>query len=299
MVSETSSDGSLNQNDLDKLLHYYGLGVPLAGEVYCLLRGRPLSQMERERLTYLGAATGLFDDLFDKKEVPTAHIKQLMENLNVSTANSAFEKLLVKMFLAAGQEGYLSKLKPHTLKIFEAQVSSKKQKEEPAPSIGEILSITEEKGKHSLLFYRAALDDEVSVGEEALLSQIALIGQLENDIFDIYKDYKEGIATLATIERSMTNLKAWYLKLLNQVGDLVGRLDYQKNNKVRFMIFFHILASRALVCLDQLISLETDQKFEIKKYSRKELICDMESPKNLWLWVSYYLDWHSYYAGFR
>ncbi len=53
---------------------------------------------------------------------------------------------------------------------------------------------------------------ELTELEEELLFRIGFLGQLENEIFDIYKDHKVGLRTLATNTRTIPELKKIYFK---------------------------------------------------------------------------------------
>jgi len=63
---KNDNDGSLTSQDLKKITSYYGLGVPgILGELFCVLRGKPMTKDERFCLTFLGGISGMLDDLFD------------------------------------------------------------------------------------------------------------------------------------------------------------------------------------------------------------------------------------------
>lgn len=282
----------LNKEDLYKLNYYYGLAVPIIADVFCLLRGQKISDSERAALTNLGATTGLFDDSFDKELTPKEHLKELMNNPSLELARNTREKLLIKFYLKAlNESNFASRIKQYANSVFDAQVRSKKQTDE-AISTDEIFDITRQKGGVSILFYRAALEGDIDQIEQELLYKIGFVGQLENDIFDIYKDHNDGIYTLATISKSIHGLRTQYLSAISEVFLLIDQTNYPPSNKRKFSRLLAVVMARGLVCLDQLEQLEDKGRFELSRYSRKQLICDMSAPKNIRRWVSYYLRWN-------
>ncbi len=287
---DKDNDQSLTEKDFTKIRQYYGLAVPIIGEIFCLLRGIKMTSSERRTLTYLGGLTGLFDDFFDEKDTPVEHIKELINNPAIEICKNVHEKLFVRFYLKALAKEGSEQIKSIFNSVYKAQVLSKQQTDEDLSS-EDILNITKQKGGVSILFYRSALNGRPSETEKELLMKIGLLGQLENDIFDIYQDYQEKIHTLATRTSSIKNLRAYYQSILNDVYNLIEQSGFPKRNKMRFARFIAIIAARGLVCLDQLEKLENDNRFNLQKYSREELICDMGTFKNTFKWLAYYLKW--------
>jgi len=285
------NDTSLTERDFKKITSYYGLTVPIIGEIYCLLRGVGLTYSERTTLTYLGGLTGLFDDFFDEKNTPDNHIKELINNPNIELCRNSHENLFVQFYLKALEQEHSKLLKRYVNSVYDAQILSKKQTN-PNLSSEEILHITQQKGGVSILFYRSVLNGNIVDHEKDLLVKIGLLGQMENDIFDIYKDHQKGIYTLSTKTKSIITLQFRYKSILNDVYELIKQTDFPERNKMRFSRLVAIIASRGLICLDQLIKLEDGELFEISKYSRKQLICDMGKLKNTIKWINLYLKWN-------
>ncbi len=289
--SKVNDNQRINQKDIRKISFYYGLAVPVIGEIYSTLRGTKISRSERKTLTYLGGLTGLFDDFFDEKNTPESHIKELVNNPKKELAGNSHEDLFIQFYIKALEQENSKIIKKYLNDGFDAQIQSKKQKNASLSS-EEILHITKQKGGIFMLFYRAALDDEITTMEKELLFKIGLVGQLENDIFDIYKDYENDIRTLATTTESIVDLRSLYKSILNDVYEFIQQMDFPERNKKKFSKLVAIVASRGLVCLNQLSRLEKDNKFEISKYSRKQLTCDMGKLKNRIKWLGFWLSWN-------
>ncbi|PLX14839.1 MAG: hypothetical protein C0598_00420 [Marinilabiliales bacterium] len=288
--SRKSSDSSLSEKDYIKINKYYGLAVPaVLGESFASLRANKLALNERKTLTYLGALTGLYDDFFDKTDFSHDHIIGLTEHKNVEVSTD-HERLFLKFFnIAMESAKHPSQIRNFIHNVFNAQVASKKQVGKNI-SKEEIMSITQQKGGYSLLFYRGGMNIPMNEDEKTFLYKIGGLLQLENDIFDIYKDNVDSIRTLATIEIHMENLRNTYIKLTEEVIDAVLYSNFPIKNKQQFLRIISMVVCRGYVCLDMLQKneLKTDNKFQIEKYQRNELICDMEKPINFLKSVHYY-----------
>jgi hypothetical protein len=289
--SRKTNDGSLDERDFNKMTDYYGYAVPaILGESYCLLRGKKLSSDERLALTCLGGLTGLFDDFFDKKILPESYIRDLVENPEMQNGNDSNERLFLKLYRKAlDHSANADTLKKTFLKVFEAQVLSKKQ---ISPDIKrkEIEEITFFKGGISLLFYRSIFMDNMSEEEEMLFYKLGSVMQLENDIFDVYKDYNDAVKTLVTTEKHIDTLRKEYGSLSSEIIDLAGKTDFPEKNIRKFLRIVMLVICRGFVCLDRLKKNEktTDDEFSVESYNRKDLICDMEKPVNFFKTINYY-----------
>jgi hypothetical protein len=272
------NDNTLTDKDFKKIFTYYGSAVPaILGEGYCLLRGKGMTYDERYRLTYMGALTGLFDDLFDEKNTRESHIKELVNNPGEQIAGNSHEKLFVRFYEKVLDSGNSALVMNHLNRVFDAQVKSKRQKD-TGIKVEDIRRITMEKGGSSLLFYRCAFPGPVSESESQVLYHLGGLGQLENDIFDIYRDYRENIRTMPTVTTRVGNLRAEYESLMHDVYKMINQTEYPPGNRKRFSRFYSLVLSRGLVCLDYLQKQEKKSGgvFDIPSYTRKNLICDME-----------------------
>ncbi len=287
------NDGSLDEDDFSKIRNYYGFGVPaIVGEAFCTLRGRPMSEQERIASTFQGALTGLYDDFFDKTGLDTKAIRAMMESPFSYQANTSLERLFI-VFLQKvhqhlpGREYFIQSFN----RVFEAQLASRKQKESPL-SPEEIREVTYRKGGHSLLFYRSVFEHAIVDGEEEALYQAGALMQLGNDIFDVYDDSREGIMTLPASCMHIGELREDYRMQMARIIRAVDEMNFPSRNKRRFLQKFLLGMTRCQVCMDQLEKLEekTNNTFKPLKYSRKELICDMEKRKNILRSLRHYLS---------
>ncbi|MDT8401328.1 MAG: hypothetical protein RQ743_06515 [Bacteroidales bacterium] len=287
---QKDNDGTLSDKDFKKIYTYYGLAVvSVLGEGFCLLRGKKMSLAERDQLTYMGALTGLFDDFFDEKETDEQHIRELINRPRSSLVNNSYEELFIRFYLKALDRTNSDLVKEKLNRVCDAQVRSKQQKDSGI-SDKDIQSITMEKGGASLLFYRCAFPEELSESEQQMLYTLGGLGQLENDIFDVYKDYHERVRTLATTTERISDLKSIYVSLMKDVFRMVDQTDYPARNKKEFSRFISLISARGLVCLDHLKKLETltGGVFDLSLYSGENLICDMEKVTSRLKLMRYY-----------
>jgi len=290
--SRKENDNSLNESDFKKITNYYGFAVPaIMGEGFCLLRGKGLTESERSALTYLGALTGLFDDFFDKKELAEHYLKNLADHPETAETRDANERLFVQF----AQKALKSTFDPNVLKqaakkVYEAQILSKKQAEKNLNQ-EEIKKVTLQKGGYSILFYRSVFEQPVQGIEKEMLYLLGGIGQLENDIFDIYKDYVNGIKTLPSTTTKIRELRETYITLMEKTFQLVHKTNYPLKNKKRFLRFLALIIARGFVCLDFLEKNEkkTNNTFSIKEYNRQDLVCDMGTIRSNLKLMAYYL----------
>lgn len=290
--SKKENDNSLNEADFRKITHYYGFAVPaIMGEGFCLLRGKSLSERERSALTYLGALTGLFDDFFDKKELAEHYLKNLTDNPENAETSDANERLFVRFAQKALKNAFNpDALKQAAKKVYEAQILSKKQTQS-ALNQEEIKDITLKKGGFSILFYRSIFQEPADELEKEMLYYLGGVGQLENDIFDIYKDSVGGIKTLATTATKIQELREAYSSFMQTTFQLVYKTTSPLKNKKKFLRFIALIIARGFVCLDFLEKNEkkTNSAFSLKEYERQDLVCDMGTLKNNLKLINYYL----------
>jgi len=277
-----TNDGSLSEKDLEKIRKYYGIAVPaILGEGYAILRGKPLTDTEREIQTYLGGLTGLFDDLFDEKKIEGERLMEMIQNPKESQAQSSFELLFLKFYMRALELGNPEPIINLLVKGFHAQVGSEEQVNDTITR-ERIVEVTREKGGVFIQFYRAGFEGEPSHEENKMLYNLGGVGQLENDIFDIYKDDQDGIKTLSTTHSSIQELKDTYEDWIQMYETSLEGLQVDPETKIKFRSFTRILYLRGKVCLQQYADLETRMggRLNVAKCQRESLICDMGKTKN-------------------
>ena len=290
--AEKQNDGSLDAADFSKINDYYGLAVPaILGEAFCALHNKTMSADERIASTSQGAMTGLFDDFFDKQYLSDDMIEDMLNDKDVPGKKSN-EKLFDVFYKNALKHvPDKKKMQEALTEVYQAQLESKKQTQDSI-SEKEIQSITFYKGGTSLLFYRTAFLPVPSIEEEKLIYNLGSLMQLANDIFDVYKDRENKIKTLVTETKHIATVRELFQELLSTYYLVAYDIGFPKKNVRKFLSILSLgIFSRAFVCLDQLEKNEatTNHVFSVHQYSRKELICDMDTVSNKLNSTSYHI----------
>jgi len=264
-------------------IYKYGLYVPLfIGESFAVLRGAEISEKERVAITCLGGMTALFDDLFDENNYSDRFIRNLLANPVKDSANSPQLTILVELYhLFLSNTVHQTNAKALMQKVFDAQVASRLQTNAQLTQ-AELETITYNKGGFTMQLYRTAFENKIYENEDALFYQLGAIGQLENDIFDVYEDNRAGIKTLATITNDIYQLESIYRNLHAEIWKGIDIIHFKIADKENFRRICSLIIARGYVAILQLkmVSKKTSGIFKIADYSRKDVICDMEKPLN-------------------
>ncbi|MCF4101021.1 hypothetical protein L1I30_05040 [Gillisia sp. M10.2A] len=288
---EPSNDGSVSKEDIKKITDYYALGVSaVLGTSFCVLRGSKMKLPERKSLSYLGGISGLLDDLFDDTTKEASNLEELILKPKEMHPNTTHEALLLQLYTKGLQ--YVScskKVQQQALNVFSAQKESLKQKD-ASIFTSELKKLTLKKGGTSFLYYRYCLENSPNEAEEKLIYHLGGLMQLGNDIFDVWKDHQDKITTLATNTSNIQELRNYFHSQLNKTFELAAFCDYPSKNREKFLRIISLGIARVFVGLDQFERLQHLSKGEfcIEKFSRRELICDMQKPKNQLKAIQYY-----------
>ena len=280
--------------DYKRITNYYALAVSaIIGETHCTLHRKAMTTTERRAGTLIGACSVLFDDFFDNSNLTDEYITQLINNpKNIEPTNNSV-KLAIQLYskLLEGIQ-YSENIQQALNDVFQEQVRSKKQKNSDLAE-EEIRDITFTKGGTAFLLYRKAFGEISTRCEEKFYYTLGAIMQLENDIFDVYKDRQEGIRTLVTACHDIKPVRNLYLYLINELFEGAQQLPVNPKAVAKAMRVLMLVICRGLVCLDQLENLQksTNNRFELMAYSRSELICDMEKPTNFMKMIHYYANY--------
>lgn len=283
-AAQQMADGSLDEQDIKKINGYYGLAVPaILGEAFCVLRGQAMTDKERLCSSCQGAMTGLGDDFFDRQRLSEQGVKDFIERPEQFSGSSASEKLFLDLYKTAlANAPQATQMQEQLYQVFYAQLLSRQQ-DVPGLSYEVIKDITIRKGAESLLYYRTAFEHPLKTSEQNMLYSLGGLMQLSNDIFDVYKDLQAGVSTMVSTATSIRQLRFHYSALLEISTAMAYRTGYPKENTRKFLgVLYMGIFSRCYVCLDQLERLEKRSGgiFDPKAYSRKDLVCDMDTLGN-------------------
>lgn len=272
-----------------KIFKYYGTAVPaLVGAFLSQLRHQQLHADERYILTLFGAATGLFDDLFDNGKYSDHEILEILQRPeNIITENPETHLFIHLYTKALEKVSAPSTVKAACLEVYSAQRNSRKQKNGRL-SQEELLNITAQKGAASLQLYGCLLNHGTTPQLLSILSKTGIVGQMENDIFDVWEDTSAGIQTLANSTSDLTVLRQRYLQAIDDVLLAMDTADIKSSMAARLFI---MIAARGLVCIDfyQKATMSNNGKFVPASLQRIQMICDMDTLVAQWQSLQHYL----------
>jgi hypothetical protein len=291
---EIKYGGRFRDEQKQKILKYYGLFITsFLCSSYKRLQGKTLSDAERKRATLFGILTPVGDDLFDEDKLDIESIRSITydpENY-VATGFSANIAKEIQTFLLRDvphKDAYLVAAK----NVLNIQIETAKQTDEGI-SMPELEHITHTKGAVSVIIYHQCLDD---VANEQMKEALFLTGslfQLGNDIFDLYKDVRDKIYTLVNTCDDFSDFRKSFLKRVQLQNGKIMALPYPEKNKKEFCFVMNTINARSVVALDQFVQRQkkTGKKIDWRQLQRKDMIVDMEKPRNIlkWLWYSYKL----------
>jgi hypothetical protein len=273
-----------------KVLFYYPMYTILGcAEMYTALKGRGLTADERKRLTLVAAWATLCDDLVDDHNWSRDAVFDIIfnnpkeDNLPgnarlLAALNNEFHKVWKV------SDKYISRLKV----ALEWQSVSAKQLD-PAIKLDEIVTICREKNGNTSLMFAALIDEEWTEKELPFIYQSAIVGQLTNDAFDMYKDTQAGIFTYFNKASSVKQVREFFLAECRRLHSLVRACNTPERNKKNTIRRMCILHAFTLTALDHLQQTEdkTGALVDWKKVPRQDIVTDMALNSNRFKTVQY------------
>ena len=294
IINKSFSNNSKNliAEDIIKIENYYALFVPaVLGEAFCTLHGEKMTNNERWVSTLQSALSAVGDDFFDKSELPDFDLKDIEQNFSSIKPKTNSEQLFINLFKELKQTQPNKELFKCLGSVYKAQESSNLQKIQSTP-LNHIEKITADKGGYSFLFYRWAFTHPLVNDEKELIYKLGECLQWANDIFDIYEDYKVGIRTVATECSNIELLTKKFQTQIKEIVKLAYKTNFEQKNIRKFLRIISLsVFSRTMVCLKMLQKNQmlTQNIFDVSRYSREQLICDMEKPINIYKGLWYYI----------
>lgn len=286
--------GTFDEEQLKKIRQYYALFIPtILCSSYKHLYNEPYSEAERKRATLFGILTPVGDDLFDIDKPDIDAVKEITyhpEDYNAKTFSAKVAKEIQSFMLrdVPFKAEYLEAAK----NVYEIQLETIKQTN-PAISDEDLERITFAKGGYSVIIYHQIMEKPAGREMWQVLFYVGSLMQFGNDLFDIFKDLRDGITTLPDRCTDFRLLRKFFIDRVKDCNRLIYALPYRYNKKEELAVAMYLIISRALVVIDKMIGLEKKlgKPLQFDKLSRKHLVCDMEKPGNMlkWLYYSYTL----------
>lgn len=291
---ENKYGGKFSDEQKKKILNYYGLFITsFLCSNYTKLYGRTLTDAERKRATLFGILTPVGDDLFDvdKLDMESIHfITYDPQNYTATTFPGHVAKEIQTFLLTdvPHKEAYLQAAK----NVLDIQIETARQTN-PAIAEQELEYITYMKGAASVIIYHQCLNDVADEQMKEVLFFTGSLFQLGNDIFDLYKDVRDNIYTLVNTCADYAAFRKSFLERIQLQNQKIMALPYAEKNKTAFCFVMNTINARSVVALDKLVRMQqkNGKKINWQELQRKDMIVDMEKPRNFlkWLWYAYKL----------
>lgn len=286
---ENAYQGRFNDATRKKIAVSHGIYNPMICDAFTRLHGRVTNDGERKRLIHYFICSSVFDDFTDYPTISDELLLDISfnpENYQPQTfAEQVFRQshLLLKNYVT-DKQGYEQIARA----LYKAQLFSRQQQQGSLPP-DTIREITFTKGGYAVLLCRHYLDVPATAAEDACWYRIGTIIQLTNDLFDIYKDLQENVATLPNSITNAYAFEAFFLEQVNDMKKLIGELPYSRKRKQTFSLAMAGIYSFGLIALEQLKNLQGDalQLPDLRSLPRKALIVDMEKTINLRRWFAF------------
>lgn len=271
-LNELASSG-IPRSSLDaERIHSYVVQSLISAQWAVAMRGYGSDRREKENLRWLGALTPLLDDLTDREGKTSSTFFD-----NDTNKQSPVSFLYHSLMAHASHE-----FKQAFDQALAAQDASLlQQSKEPVP-VDALKELTARKGGTAMWLYRLASTNTAKPGELEAFHSLGYVLQLTNDLFDVYKDLQAGQQTVVTNCTDLSVLRTSYEGAVSDMLHRFTQLDYPRHRIRKCLLLISTVISRGEVCLAQLERLApSGTRWDPRKYTRKELVCDMERLDNL------------------
>lgn len=283
MQASLADPDYLDRSQQRRMFQYAAVGTLLL-EALSALHGRRSTAQERKALVYLSALAPVVDDLSDEEQQSAQQIMGWLRGETVPVGNLSGLARALYVSLLCHVQAPQARLEHYGMQLMVAQEQSVAQlRARPLPE-ATLRTLTYQKGASSLWIYRALLPEPVLPGEETALGTLGYLIQWINDLFDVYKDRDQGQQTLFTCGADMRQREQEFHAQLARLRQELADLPYPTACIQGFWQRLALLLGRGQVGLDQLRQLQggAPRLVDLQRYSRAELVVDMEKGTNLW-----------------
>ncbi|SIN81200.1 isoprenoid biosynthesis enzyme family protein [Chitinophaga niabensis] len=281
---ESAYGARLREDARRNIINSYSIYVPMIVRAFSNLRGRKVSEGERERMLHYFICSTTFDDFTDRAELsqeelyniaymPESYIPKRIEEQVFLHAHSLLSQF-VKQKAAYGEA---------TRGLFQAQIDSAMQTDSSITD-ADLYRVTIGKGSYAVLLCSFYLDEEVSPAERQCWFYLGGIIQLTNDLFDIWKDLQAGVQTLPVRMRDAYAFHAFFMGMVNSLEAEINALDTSTERKQQFLLDMMAICSFGEFAISRLQAIQQGRPElpDFKDLPRKAFIVDMEKPSGIW-----------------
>lgn len=283
------------ESTIFRIKKFYRISILFCCASYKKMYGGNLSFKEADLAILTGILTPVIDDFTDDNSLDRNSIDKLIASTTEFEPKTMEEDVAKTLYCilqskAKDPVGFFDAL----YKEIQAQHWSQRQML-PDVSRNELLEIALAKGGWYQVFCHYIIDEVPTQQTIDMLYLMGGINQINDDIFDVYIDYKDGIATYANTCDNYQYLENYYTAECKKIFTKARALPYQRQNIEQFIIIFALILARGIVALQMLDKLQKRLGGGVLPYAqldRKQLICDMEKPANIFkmIYTSYKLQ---------
>lgn len=262
-----------------RIRHYF-FGVTYLSAIFCALRHQQLRASERSVLTRLSALAAFFDDLVEAQAGGTTRSGSV-DTFGRRADERGIARHLLREVYEAVPSSHHATFQTYLNRVFEAEIQAQ-QGENNSPEQDQLFYMTAEKGGCSVLLFRSLLRPLPGAEETAALQAFGCLIQLSDDIFDLWFDHRDGIATVAT-----------HLAVAGRVGELSELFEGQYRQTRQAFLSINLPAQqvqRALKMVQVLVAIThtglshyrqlEKQHGVVPIHDRQMMVVDMEKWSN-------------------
>ncbi|MAS51809.1 MAG: hypothetical protein CMD20_01260 [Flavobacteriales bacterium] len=250
---------------------------------FCLLRGERIKDNELKAIVNISALAPLYDDFFDKVEMPSQKIHALVNTPFYYKPDSEIEMLFLEFSKRIHENVHdVPFYLENAENVFKAQYESKKLVSENLLDRDFVREVAFNKGGKTVICMCNLLNEKLSNEEYKLMHQLGGVAQYLDDIFDLREDYLEGRQTLANPIQNASSLKRSFLDEIKNFKRNLEISAYTKSDKMAFFVPISYILGATLLCTRryELLERKTNGEFKIEEYSREDLVVDMDLWSN-------------------
>jgi hypothetical protein len=279
---EITYQGQFEPDLIKKVAKFQSIQLHFVANTFSGLFNRNNNKAEVERNIQYFLMTVLYDELIDENKLDESMLNEMFYQPEKATPNNFKERVLIAMHLKLLEQVTDKKNYRDTIeKVHLAQKDSAKQFKKET-SIEDIIDITKRKGGYSLLMCRHYLTDPVNENIDACWYALGGLIQMTNDLYDSYKDTKEGIYTFVNKQQELAHIEMIYMDQKRLLNNSISKLPVTTNTKLKFAIKISIIPAFGDIAIQQLKGINNNSNTlpNFNQIPRKSLIIDMEKMVN-------------------
>ena len=279
---EKEYQGKFDAALFNKVVKFQSVLLHFVNEVFVQLYNRSITKKEQLLNTQYLLMTAIYDELIDSKKIDEDALNEMFYHPEKVNTQDFHEKVLIHLHLTLLNE--VPDKTKYWETIHQIHIAQKKSSKQFSTQIqlGEIIEITLEKGGYSLLMCRHYMQDPISNEVDKCWYALGGLIQMTNDLYDTFKDSKEGIQTFANTSGTISDIASIYQYQKMVLNKAIAQLPMSSFAKSRFAIRLALIPSFGDLAIEQISNYRITFPIftNINSITRKHLIIDMEKTIN-------------------